>query len=254
MILEIKDSGITTCKCECGAEFIYEYPILHDDFLEQILKSKAEKAICEDCRKRKEEEERQKTEAERRKYLSETIAHRLTEAEFDFVDLEKPPVRSTACWLWEHRWQNVVLAGETGTGKSTSATVVMRNIFAERDTVARYTTWRNLAAEYLEAKTSTNGNELRFWRKIKLLDILVVDEIVGKKGTGKMNGTGQELFFELLDGVYAKRRKTKLWVLGNFYAGALDDMLTDPEPFRRRIREAFVVGWATGNAVEAVTV
>ena len=65
------------------------------------------------------------------------------------------------------------------------------------------------------------------------------DELVGKKGDAALTDSAQELFFNLIDGAYSGERKAKLWILGNFYKGAIDNLVADPEPYKRRIRACF---------------
>ena len=45
--------------------------------------------------------------------------------------LKKAPVQFVAKWLWENRDTNLLLSGTTGTGKSTSAGVVVRELIRQ---------------------------------------------------------------------------------------------------------------------------
>ena len=107
-----------------------------------------------------------------------------------------------------------------------------------------YRTWQMLMVEYLNAKTSGGDSEIRFWDKIDSYDYIIIDELVGRRGDSvKLTPSGHELLFNIVDGVYAGFRKTKVWILGNFYDGAIDKMMDDPMPTKRRIQEGFKIAW-----------
>ena len=66
--------------------------------------------------------------------------------------------------------------------------------------------------------------------------MLIVDEVVGK---AHVTDSGQELLFELLESVNSGTCRAKIWLLGNFYAGSIEEIFSDPDPVRRRLAENF---------------
>ena len=254
-MIEALKNGWAHCVCQCGERFVFTNPIHEGELFAEAMRRNAEIAICKKCKKIKQdaEEALRKSAAERKaQELRESAEERCRTAGFRFAELNEPPVRTTATWLWANRGGHILLAGETGTGKTTSVAVVVKSMLMTGEIKCRYVTRRELTAEYVKSKTDDADSEEHFWRRIGRLDLLVVDELVGKRGKERMSDTAQELLFELLDGAYSGHRKTRIWLMGNFYAGAMENMVSDAEPFKRRLRECFECGWATGKAVENI--
>ena len=67
-------------------------------------------------------------------------------------------------------------------------------------------------------------------------DLFIIDEVVGK---ARISESGQELLFEILESVNSGACRSKIWLLGNFYEGSIEDIFSDPEPVRRRLQENF---------------
>ena len=129
-----------------------------------------------------------------------------------------------------------MISGRTGVGKSTSACFVALRLLAEGRNV-RYVKLRRLLAEWRDARTSDEpqGDE-RFFAAIRRLDFLIIDEA----DKAKTSESGQEMMYELLDGIYCGELRTHLWLIGNFRSGSLDDIFGDSEPVYRRIEEIFL--------------
>lgn len=161
-----------------------------------------------------------------------------------------PIVPHAARWVWENRDRNLLISGQTGVGKSTSACFAALRMLAEGKSV-RYVKLRRLLAEWRDARTSDEpqGDE-RFFAAIRRLDLLIIDEA----DKAKTSESGQEMMYDLLDGIYCGEIRTKLWMIGNFRAGSLDDIFGDSEPVYRRIDEGFLCGGVTGDGVEVFRV
>ena len=107
-----------------------------------------------------------------------------------------------------------------------------------------YRTWQMLQAEFVKAKTSDGDNEFYFFERLDDLDYLIIDELIGKRGEAtRLSPSGQDLLFNIIDGAYSLARKTKVWILGNFYDGAIDRLIDDPLPTRRRLQDSFKLAW-----------
>lgn len=149
----------------------------------------------------------------------------------------EPPKRFAAEFFWRNRRNNLLISGETGTGKSTSACFVATKLLQTGKRI-RYRQAFDLLAEWREAKTSDRSNAasqmLDFY--LNQLDLLIIDELAGK---AKITESGQELLFHILESVYNGCCKTTIWLLGNFYNGSIEDIFPDGGPARRRLAECF---------------
>lgn len=161
--------------------------------------------------------------------------------------MQSAPVPYVFDWVWEHRERNILLTGNTGTGKSTSACFAAVKLIEDRKKV-RYVKLRALLSEWREAKTADSRfADEAFFRTISELDLLILDEVIDK---AKTTESGQEMMFELLDRIADGELKTKLWMLGNFRPGSVIELFGDDAPVRRRIEENFVCAGIGKNKVE----
>lgn len=242
MIQTIQNNTVT-CRCDCGTVFQIhpEIDLNTKNMWAQMMLSiynTAKCNVCADKQKRKLAEEK---EQERKAELAETLLEREEKAGFPlkFRGLEKPFIRKAAVFFYENRYNNVLVSGRTGTGKTSSALYVLGLMMKENFIRVKYWTRQTMLAAYVKAKTSNDDCEEWFFERLAGYDYIIIDELVGKKGDSAMSDSGQELFFNLIDGVYSGERKAKLWIMGNFYKGAIDLLVADPDPYKRRIRECF---------------
>lgn len=154
------------------------------------------------------------------------------------LEMDVPPVPHVGNWLYDRTRCNVLLSGVPGTGKSTGACWCAMRLLRYGCRV-RYTTMADLVKDWTRAKRDENDNSTRaMLRNLYGNDLVIVDDVVGK---GRNTESTSELVFELLDSI-ARRQcgRMKLWLLGNFYSGAIEDMIKDANAARRRISENFV--------------
>lgn len=155
--------------------------------------------------------------------------------------LRTPPVRFVAEWLWTRRESNIILSGTTGTGKTTSVAILIRELVKMGNRV-RYTTLAELCDGWRAARSD---HEHPYATRTFLEDIeegpdyLVVDECADKS---VITESTQEFMFRLLDDIASGRCTAKVWLLGNFYKGSVADIFGDEAPAMRRITENFVCG------------
>lgn len=259
MIREIKD-GTAFCVCrnllpdgkECGQEFSVPFPALESSGLNDVLRSHTDRLICDGCRARNEQAQNERRKAERDRELAETLDERLLKTGIParFRTLEKPWMRPAAEWIFRHRHESLLIAGETGVGKTSSACFVMRWMMRRSFLRVRYYTRQTLIAEFVQAKTSDSDNESRFLSRLDSLDYLIIDELVGKKGEARLSPAGQELLFNIVDGVYSWARGTRVWIMGNFRPGSIDRLVDDPRPYRRRFQDSFRLAWFEKDKVD----
>ena len=259
MIREIRD-GNAFCICrnmladgtECGREFVVPFQTCGDEGMDKILHTSINALICEQCREKEAEDERVRQGEEQKHILAESLSERMERTGIPprFRAMDKPWTRPAAEWIFRHRNESLLIAGETGVGKTSSACFVIRWMMRQQFLRVRYYTRQTLIAEFVQSKTSDNDNELRFMHRLDQLDYLIIDELIGKKGEAKLSPSGQELLFNIVDGVYSWARGTKVWILGNFQAGSIDRLVDDPRPFRRRFQESFRIAWFDGDSVD----
>lgn len=155
-------------------------------------------------------------------------------------------------WVWAHRGSSILLSGETGSGKSTAAGAAAYLLIRSESVRIRYTPLRQLLAGWKRAKTADDGDAPeKFLRELRQLDVLIVDEVVGK---AKLTESGQELLFAMLESVNSGMCRARLWLLGNFYAGSIEELFSDPAPVRRRIAENFACALLTSGEARPLMV
>ncbi len=239
--MKIEQSGPDTIRIDCmkcGAMF--EVPDYRRDSMAEILDQMyREKRYCPACNAAREEEEEQQIWLSRLPMLvaqagiPEHYSHDRATGEL----FRTPPVEFAAKWIMDHRDRNLLISGITGCGKSTSACFVAARELAEHHQ-CRYVKLRKLLAEWREAKTSdTSYASEKLLTEIFRQDLYIIDEFVGK---ARITESGQELLFEILEAVNSGECQARMWLLGNFYAGSIEQIFNDPDPLRRRLQENFV--------------
>ena len=234
--------GVTWVDCSgCGQMF----PI--EEWMLEMCENDAFRR-CEVCAAKAEAEERRREDAERLERLADAAGipelYRLDRQ--TRKPMISPPVPHVARWMWEHRAANLLLSGRTGVGKSTSAVFCAMRMLAEGKKV-RYCKLRRFFSEWRDARTSDDpaGDE-RFFADIRRLDLLILDEAADKV---KITESAQEVMYELLDQIADGELRTRLWLLGNFRAGAVDELFGDSEPVYRRLDENFICAGATPDGI-----
>ena len=249
MILALdKSTGVARCKCPtCGGEFIFQFPPAYrlGEELEGFFVSMIQRQPCDGCVEKNIEARRRQEEKER---LDELKTVAVANGIPSHMLIEEPPKKAIANWLYMNRGRNILLSGDTGTGKSTSLCAVLYLLCRKGMVDFRYyPTMSDLAMEYAEAKTGTSGDTRRFLSHLKGLDVLAIDEVVDK---GRITESTEELVFKLVDLAYSGGMRGRLWMAGNLARGFLDTLVKDSVPFRRKIRESFICGIIRGGAVE----
>lgn len=240
----VNGKWIKNCP-QCGREFeVPEDVVLFLNTNTHIID-----LLCHDC---EEKVRREREEQEFQALLPRLIADAGIPAGY-LTDrntgekMQTAPVPYVFDWVWENRDRNILLTGNTGTGKSTSACFASVKLIEAHKKV-RYVKLRALLSEWREAKTADSRfADEAFFRTISELDLLILDEVIDK---AKTTESGQEMMFELLDRIADGELKTKLWMLGNFRQGSIVDLFGDEAPVRRRIEENFICAGIAKNKVE----
>ena len=211
---------------------------------------------CAKCREElSAEAERQEAEQRRREFLASIPRLAAASGIPDLYRIHRetgkpltsPLVPHVVKWLWDHRECNLLISGKTGVGKSTSACFVAVKML-ELEKKVRYVKLRRLLSEWREARTSDEPfADEKFFAAIRKLHLLILDEVADKV---KTTDSGQEMMYELLDMIADGEIRTRLWMLGNFRQGVLDEVFGDTDPVYRRIEENFVCVGATQKSMQ----
>lgn len=233
---------VAKCKvCGKSIEFPTNEEIFNEDSpLGESFRDLLKNMTCDTCMDAKEERFRKDREAMNLVLLADSIDERMEETGFPekFQRLEKPFCRDIAEQLWKVRDSHIAITGKTGTGKTSSMALVARKMMQIKELKVRYYTLSSFLSAVNRSKTTDYGEEA-FWQFCKGFDILIVDEIAGRRGyENKLSPAGQDSFFNLLDLAYTQTH-TKIWIAGNIYAGNLSEMFDDPDPILRRLEESF---------------
>lgn len=238
----IEDLAVLSCP-ECGKEFSVMYDIGDDPIWSETLKSMYDAVYCQECCDKRKAELKAEEERKLKAELADVAEMRMENSGIpnNFRNMEKPYVRHAAVWIYQNRENNLLIGGESGTGKTSSVCYVAKFLLNEGKYV-KYYTRRKLTSEYISSKCDSNVNNGEiFLCQLGKNDVVIIDELVGKKGTGAMTPTEQELYFALFDGVYSGEFGCKLWVCGNFYDGAIKALFDDPDPVKRRLNQKFKI-------------
>lgn len=154
--------------------------------------------------------------------------------------VRKPYVPFVADWLLAHRGENILLSGETGTGKSTSAGYLVRELIRDHHTVSMYylselfDEWRKVRCDHDDPFAIK-----AFFLRLHKNEYCIIDECAGKTVN---SDSSREMMFRLLEDINSGACRSHVILLGNFFKGSIADMFGDEAPSMRRIRENFTCG------------
>lgn len=241
----------TRCK-ECGKQVTIALKDGADPMYTNMMIAMAKNICCEECAAIKGRADALPKESIEGRLITAGVPYGYIHDRATSALITKPIVRHVAEYLWRKRHKCIMLGGETGAGKSTSACFMVLKLLEERsDRKIRYTTMAELKREWYNAHTSKPDTSDKMLAKIFALDWLIIDEVVGKT---KASEAASELLFELLEAVNCMRCRTRIWLLGNFYHGSLEYIFTDPVPAKRRLEENFSVAWIGKDAIQEHTI
>lgn len=229
---------ILHCK-ECGKEMEFHAdPELSESMspLGVAYRGVLASLLCDGCADRKEANRRKAIQASQTAILESTLPERMAATNFQesFQALEAPYVRSMAEKIWRNRNGHLLVCGRTGSGKTSSLAFVSRLMMKTEDLVIRYYTLSSFAGAINAAKRGASGED-GFWKSVKNMDILILDEIVGRRAEEELSPAMQEAIFNLLDIAYTSS-KPRIWIAGNIFQGSLANLFFDPAPIIRRLK------------------
>ena len=194
----------------------------------------SEKAKAEEAAKQAEEER------ERRENLSPEVEYcgvkpkyirKNTDEEYGYVSRT----------IWRELVQNsrnMLVSGETGTGKSTAVGIVIWHLL---ELEKRVKCWYmpELLDEWRCARQNNNDPYAvkDLFERIEKPQYIFIDECADKC---VMSASTQEFMFRFLEDIYNGTCKSRVCLLGNFYRGSIRDIFGDEAPATRRLKETFL--------------
>ncbi len=146
-----------------------------------------------------------------------------------------PPVPDVAAWIEKHADRNILLHGPTGAGKSTSAGYTARMLISAERRV-RWYSLASLLDEWREARQGDDATETpALFSRLERYDVVILDECDKPINTEST----QECMFRLIEDVSNGMARARLWLLGNFYRGSIENIFGNGEAARRRFNEKF---------------
>ena len=205
--------------------------------------------LCPKCEAERDAEKKRQEEEDDARY-AESIDSDLEEAGVpQNYRLETPPVPKVAEFLQRHIDENILLSAPSGAGKSTSAGYLARKLILDGKKV-RYMTLSELLDEWREARCSDYPMSVKnFLSYLEWRDVLIVDEAADKTVS---TASAQECMFRLLEDVTNGVCKARLWLLGNYYKGAIEDVFGNGEAARRRLNEKFYCAIMRDNQIKHI--
>lgn len=101
--------------------------------------------------------------------------------------------------------------GQHGTGKSRCMCAAMRKHIAVSQKRCQYRKFDDIRLEYLEALRSSENKARMYLTNLTACDILALDDIAMARLTDSTGG----LLLSLIDGIYERRYKCRLWMTAN---------------------------------------
>lgn len=159
---------------------------------------------------------------------------------------DSPQNRDLANKIYAYREHNIIVTGDTGTGKTTAMLATAKHLVEKYGTTFYYyPSLTHIINEYRKKKLG-EIDTTKFFRNHQKYDILIIDECLADTNPNLC----KELLFELVDSLYRGNSRTKLWLAGNFYADCFSQIFPDPAPFYRRLKSCFR-GFATTSDTTA---
>lgn len=194
---------------------------------------------CPECEEKREERKRKREDEEIAEEKRKAFETRMLESSIpEEYRVLLPPVPAVAKWMEDNANRNILLHGQTGAGKSTSAGYLGRMMISAGKRVK----WFNLSAlldAWREARRSDEPDAVeRMFRHLEAFDVLILDECDKPINTESTH----ECMFRLIEDVSNGTSRARVWMLGNFYKGCIEAIFGNGEAARRRFNEQFACG------------
>jgi DNA replication protein DnaC len=255
-IIRIEDNQVV-CVCPiCGCEFVYgnfSKAEMDDPMFGKLWHEILERQYCDECVEIQDNKAKIRGKKEREQEFLLRLPELIKEDNLPpnyLFEKGDVPCRHVANWIWTNKDRNVLLTGNTGTGKTTSAVACLYRLLKNYKRRVFYINFTELTVAYRIAKMSDTRKYVNpvseFMQRMSALNVLCIDEICGK---GKMTELGEELLYKIINGVADGTFRAKVWILGNLRGQTLPSMFNDFEMAKRRLATSFVCSCITDNAM-----
>ena len=233
---------VNTICVECGKAVTIQEPERLVEIIQSSGMFQNYPYCCPECeivreeRKRKREDE--EYEKEKLRIYTENMAQSGIPEEYRVL---LPPIPAVSDWIEKNANRNILLHGQTGAGKSTSAGYMGRIMISAGKRVR----WYALSAfldEWREARKSDDTDAVeRMFRYLERLDVLILDECDKPINTDSTH----ECMFRLIEDASNGNSRAKIWMFGNFYKGSIEAIFGNGEAARRRFNQCFACAMIT---------
>ena len=187
--------------------------------------------VCLDCHKQREVEKNAKLLQSRLDGQWEKLCPDIFRVHVP-TEIEKLPDQAAyrRTMEWKHNREGLLLVGETGTGKTRTAYLLLRRLLEAGREIHAFSAYHGEFANECAEQFSRDCTEANTWmRMLKTADVVFFDDL----GKAARTERAQAQFFELIEGRISKG----LPIIATMNKGAMDDQFTTDRlaPLKRRL-------------------
>lgn len=259
MIKELTDAYAMLECSQCGKLFrvdaavgrdgkpISPKQLADDPFSGALMKAAMENQVCDECIAANQKKVREQEANDALKYRISQSAMLMEEAGVprNMRGISKPPNRGMANFLWKNQDRNILLVGNTGVGKTTSACACLERMRIMKDIPVKYINLSSLVMKMnAVSRFGSKETPLAFMDNLDAFSIVCIDEAFEKTRQTDMTS---EILYMLIDSATSGAYRFKLWLLGNLKRNAIQNMFGDYEPVMRRFEQFFLCCYLDQN-------
>lgn len=252
MIKELTDTYVLLECPQCGKQFRIEASIgrdglpispkqlAEDSFSGSLMKASLETQVCDECIAVNQQKVREQEANDALKFRISQSSTLLEEAGIprNMRGISKPPNRNMANFFWKNQDKNILIIGNTGVGKTTSACACLERMRIMKDIPIKYVNLSSLVMKMnAVSRFGSKETPLAFMDNLDAFHVVCIDEAFEKTRQTDMTS---EILYMLIDSATSGAYRFKLWLLGNLKRNSIQNMFGDYEPVMRRFEQFFV--------------